>query len=71
MAFYENQSDMFLQRADSCRKSAERLEALATGARQRGDEAKYQEYMDRSEAQRTMQRQNEEKAQQHAGKTWR
>lgn len=71
MAFYENQSDMFRQRAENCKKNGDRLHDQATSARERGNEEKYQDYMNRSQAQYKMQKDNEEKAKQHEGKSWR
>lgn len=71
MAFYENQSDMFRQRAENCKKNGDRLQAQAVSARERGNEEKYREYTDRSQAQYQMQKENEDKAKQHEGKTWR
>jgi len=70
MAFYENQSDMFSKRAENCKNNGDRLYAQAMQAKERGDTDKYREYMAQSQTQYKMQKENEEKAKKHAGKTW-
>lgn len=70
MAYYENQSDMFKQRAENCKKNGDRLYAKAMEAKEMGDNEKYNEYIAQSQTQYTMQKSNEAKAIEHAGKTW-
>ena len=45
MAFYENQSDMFKQRAEKCKRDGDRLYAQAMEAKDRGDKEKHKELM--------------------------
>ena len=40
MAHYENQSDMFKQRAEKCKQDGDRLYAQAMEAKDRGDKEK-------------------------------
>lgn len=70
MAFYENQTDMFNKRAENCKKNGDRFYAQAMEAKERGDHTKFQEYMAQSLTQYKMQKENESKAKEHAGKTW-
>jgi len=70
MAYYENQSDMFKKRAENCKKNGDRLYAKAMEAKERGDKEKYREYMAQAQTQYKMQKENEAKAKEHAGKTW-
>lgn len=70
MAYYENQADMFTQRAENCKKNGDRLYAKAMEEKEKGNMEKYQEYMVQSQTQYKMQKENEAKAKEHAGKTW-
>lgn len=70
MAYYENQSDMFKQRAEACKRHGDQLYAQAMEAKERGSQEKYKEYLAQSKTQYKSQAENEEKAKEHAGKTW-
>jgi hypothetical protein len=70
MAFYENQSDMFSKRAEKCKKDGDRYYAQAMEAKELGDKVKFQQFMAQSQNQYKIQKENEEKAKEHAGKTW-
>lgn len=70
MAYYDNQSDMFKQRAERCKRNGDQLYAQAMEAKELGNNEKYQEYLAQSKTQYKFQAENEEKAKEHAGKTW-
>ena len=70
MAFYENQSDMFKQRAGKCKQDGDRLYAQAMEAKDRGDKEKHKELMAQAQYQYKQQKENEAKAKEHTGKTW-
>jgi hypothetical protein len=70
MAFYENQSDMFLKRAENCKRHGDQLYAQAMVAKEQGDAKKYQEYLVQAKNQYKMQEDNEQKAKKHEGKSW-
>jgi len=70
MAYYENQSEMFKKRAENCKKNGDRLYAQAIAAKERGDKEKYNKYVAQSQTQFKMQKDNEAKAKEHLGKTW-
>ncbi|HZF71243.1 hypothetical protein [Sulfuricurvum sp.] len=70
MAHYENQSDMFKQRAENCKKNGDRLYAQAMEAKDHGSKDKYNEYMAQAQTQYMMQKENEAKAKEYAGKNW-
>jgi hypothetical protein len=70
VAHYENQSDMFRQRAENCKQSGDRFYAQAMEAKERGDKEKHNEFMAQAQTQYKMQRENEAKAKEHVGKTW-
>ena len=67
MAHYENQSDMFMKRAESCKKNGDRFYAQA---KQASNKDQYDELMAQAQAYYQGQKENEAKAKQHAGKTW-
>lgn len=71
MAVYENQSDMFTKRAETCKKHGDMFYAKAMDAKARGDKEKYNEYMAQAQHQYKAQEENEAKAIEHKGKTWR
>lgn len=70
MAFYENQSDMFKQRAENCKKHGDQLYAQAMDFKEKGDTENYQKHMAQAKNQYSMQKDNEAKAKEHAGKSW-
>lgn len=70
MAFYENQSDMFRKRAEKCKKNGDMFYAQAMSAKERGDIKKFQVLMAQAQKQYQMQKNNEAKAEEHKGKTW-
>lgn len=70
MAYYENQSAMFKQRAETCKKKGDRLYAQAMAAKESGDKDTYNKSMAQAQTQYKMQKENEAKAKEHSGKTW-
>lgn len=70
MAFYENQSDMFKQKAEKCKRDGDRFYAQAMEAKDRGDKEKHKELMAQAQYKYKQQKENEAKAKEHAGKTW-
>lgn len=61
---------MFRKRAESNKSNGDRLYAQAKSAEERGDSAKHKQYMAQAQAQYKMQKENDAKAAQHEGKTW-
>ena len=70
MAFYKNQSDMFQHRAENCKKNGDRFYAQAMAAKENLDTKKYQILMAQSQTQYKMQKKNEQRAEENAGKEW-
>lgn len=71
MALYENQSDMFTKRAETCKRSGDAYFAKAMAAKSSGDSESYKIYMAQAQYQYKSQKDNEAKAIEHRGKTWR
>ncbi|MDZ4201358.1 MAG: hypothetical protein U1C96_04330 [Gallionella sp.] len=70
MAHYKNQSDMFKKRAERCKGDGDRFYALAMKAKEDGDKEKSAEYMAQAKHYYKAQKDNEQKAKEHAGKEW-
>lgn len=70
MAFYENQSDMFKNRAEKCKRDGDRFYAQAIEFKESGDVEKHKELMAQAQYQYKQQKENEAKAKEHEGKTW-
>ncbi|MBI0158351.1 MULTISPECIES: hypothetical protein [unclassified Snodgrassella] len=70
MAFYENQSDMFKKRAENNKKQGDQYYAMAMKAKDEGNSKEYGKYFVQSQTQYKMQKENELKAKEHAGKSW-
>ena len=67
MAHYENQSDMFMKRAESCKKNGDRFYAQA---KQTSNKDQYNQLMAQAQAHYQSQKENEAKAKAHSGKTF-
>ena len=70
MAHYKNQSDMFTQRANKCKKDGDRFHAQALKAKEEGDKEKNAEYTAQAQHYYKAQKENEQKAIEHSGKEW-
>ena len=70
MAHYEDQSDMFKQRAKKNKRDGDRYYAQSKEAKERGDDAAAKKYMAQAQHQYKSQKENEAKAKEHKGKTW-
>ena len=70
MAFYENQSEMFKQRAEKCKRDGDRFYAQAMVAKENGNTEKHKELMAQAQYQYKQQKENEAKAKEHENKTW-
>ncbi len=70
MAHYENQSDMFKQRAEKNKRDGDRYYAQSKQAKESGDDANAQKYMAQAQHQYKSQKENESKAKEHQGKSW-
>lgn len=70
MAHYENQSDMFNQRAEKNKRDGDRYYAKSKEAKERGDNIAAEKYMAQAQHHYKSQKENEAKAKEHKGKTW-
>lgn len=70
MANYENQADMFRQRAEKCKQSGDQYYAQAMKCKASDDGDNYKKYMAQAQNQYKLQKENEAKAKAHAGKSW-
>lgn len=70
MAYYENHSDMFKQRAEKSRKAAEQFQVKAKQAKDCGDTEKYKKYTDQAKAYYQSEKDNLASAKANAGKSW-
>jgi hypothetical protein len=70
MAHYENQSDMFKQRAEKNKRDGDRYYAQSKDANGRGDSEAADQYMAQAQHQYKSQKENEVRAKEHSGKTW-
>lgn len=71
MAFYENQSAMFMARAENCKKDGDRHYAQAMLAKEVGNMENYRMHMAQAQTRYRMQKDNERKAKENTGKSWR
>lgn len=67
MSYYENQSDMFLKRAEKNKRDGDMYYAKAQNAK---TEEEKEGYMAQAQYQYNSQKDNEDKAKEHAGKSW-
>lgn len=70
MAVYDNQSDMFKQRAEKDKKAGDSYYAQAMDAKGRGDDKEYKSLMAKAQHYYKSQKENEEKARKNQGKSW-
>ncbi|QYK00354.1 hypothetical protein [Shewanella psychrotolerans] len=70
MGHYDNQSDMFKQRAEKNKRDGDRYYALSKSAKESGDDKAAEKYMAQAQHQYKSQKENESKAKEHEGKTW-
>lgn len=70
MAYYENQSDMFRQRAEKCKQNADSHYAQSMQAKADGDMESHRQHMAQSKHYYKCYEENMEKAKLHEGKTW-
>lgn len=70
MAFYENQYDMFKQRAEKCKDEADKLYAKAMNAKDAGNSEEYKKYYLQSQKKYEEAKMNEEKAEKYKDSSW-
>jgi len=70
MGYYKDQSDMFDQRAESNKKSADQHYSQAMDAKEEGDEDQYQEHIVQAKHYYKSAEENERKAEEHKGKSF-
>jgi hypothetical protein len=71
MSFYENQSAMFMARAEKCKRDGDYHYAQAMTAKEAGNQETYRMHMAQAQTQYRMQKDNERKVKENIGKSWR